>query len=278
MATTYLTPGVYVEEVAVEFGHADRRRHGDRRVRRLHREGTDGRSRRPEGIKPRLVTSWTQFEALYGGIMPEHHAAALRCTATSTMAAASPTSCASRTRCRRPKSSTLALPAADRTLGPAVEFTTVEPRRQHRRERHAGGTGRRRPPTTPSRRSASTSSRTARCRRVVPRPDARQGTATRRVNKEATKVKVATKIDLSASTPISPLPPGRHVTPSSQRPTPITVSSKAFAGSETARTGHQRPRDRRGRDDGDGPRPDHRRHEGRRARSTSTSGRPCSSA
>lgn len=69
MATTYLTPGVYVEEiesgpkplsaastaVAAFVGFTARAPRDD--------------PEDPEGRKPRLVTSWSQYEALYGGFV-----------------------------------------------------------------------------------------------------------------------------------------------------------------------------------------------------------------
>ncbi len=54
-------------------GHRHARRRGDRgrRLRRLHGQGPEGRSRPiRSGQKPRLVTNWTQFEQLYGGFTP----------------------------------------------------------------------------------------------------------------------------------------------------------------------------------------------------------------
>ena len=66
---TYLTPGVYVEEV-------------DRGSKPLSAVGTSiaafvGFTERaptddpsdPEGLKPRLVTNWSQYEKLYGGFV-----------------------------------------------------------------------------------------------------------------------------------------------------------------------------------------------------------------
>ena len=74
---TYAAPGVYVEEVvstqkvltaaptavAAFVGFTER--------------CADRRPADPEGLAPRLVTSWTQFESLYGGFTPGRDAAAV---------------------------------------------------------------------------------------------------------------------------------------------------------------------------------------------------------
>jgi uncharacterized protein len=69
MATTYLTPGVYVEEVASSSGVLTA---GATAVAAFvgftEKYPTDD-PKDPDGVKPRLVTSWTQYESLYGGII-----------------------------------------------------------------------------------------------------------------------------------------------------------------------------------------------------------------
>ena len=62
---TYLTPGVYVEEVSSSSATLSA---GATAVAAFvgftAKAPTDDPSD-PEGVKPRLVTNWTQFEALY---------------------------------------------------------------------------------------------------------------------------------------------------------------------------------------------------------------------
>ena len=128
MATTYTTPGVYVEEVASSSATLSA---GATAVAAFvgftaKAPPTDDPVNDPKGLKPRMVTSWTQYESLYGGFAPgimlPHSvygyfnnggsiAYIVRIPHTTPAE----------------KSGTLELLAADRTLGPAVEFTTVEP-------------------------------------------------------------------------------------------------------------------------------------------------------
>src|SRR5688500_6119503 len=126
MATTYLTPGVYVEEVASSSATLTAGATAIAAFVGFTEKAPTDDPADPEGIKPRLVTSWTQFESLYGGIVPgimlphsvygyfnNGGSIAYIVRVPNTVPATEP--------------GTLALPAADRTLGPAVEFTTVEP-------------------------------------------------------------------------------------------------------------------------------------------------------
>src|SRR5690606_8969762 len=67
---TYLSPGVYVEEVPSSSQSLSP---GATAVAAFvgftAKAPTDDPSD-PEGLKPRLVTNWTQFENLYGGFAP----------------------------------------------------------------------------------------------------------------------------------------------------------------------------------------------------------------
>ena len=130
----------------------------------------------------------------------------------------------------------LALPAADRTLGPAVEVTTVEPNSDVvvtvTPEPAQNGD----PPTfrldvTEGSESTPVESFTG----LTLKPG--DNNIETVVNRDSTKVKVATKIDTSqledelaslqaGSFPIEPAPA-----------TPVAVSGRAFTGSETARQG-----------------------------------------
>lgn len=123
---TYTAPGVYVEEVvssqkvlsaaptavAAFVGFTERAPSDD--------------PADPEGLAPRLVTSWTQFEELYGGfaagcLLPlavygyfqNGGSIAYICRVSNTKPAGEPAQ--------------LALPAADRALGLPLTVTSVEP-------------------------------------------------------------------------------------------------------------------------------------------------------
>ena len=80
----------------------------------------------PHGLKPRLVTNWTQFEQLYGGFVP---GAMLPHSVYGYFNNGGALAYIVRIPHTEPSTEPgmLALPAADRALGPAVEFTTVEP-------------------------------------------------------------------------------------------------------------------------------------------------------
>src|SRR4051812_1231103 len=126
MATTYLTPGVYVEEVSSSSGTLTA---GATAIAAFvgftEKAPTDDPSD-PQGLKPRLVTSWTQYEALFGGfingaMLPHSVYGYFNNGGSIAYIVRVANSEAAN------EAGTLALPSGDRTLGPAVEFTTVEP-------------------------------------------------------------------------------------------------------------------------------------------------------
>lgn len=233
MATTYLTPGVYVEEVPSSSATLTA---GATAIAAFvgftEKAPTDDPSD-PEGIKPRLVTSWTQFESLYGGIVPgimlphsvygyfnNGGSIAYIVRVPNTVPAT--------------ESGTLALPAADRTLGPAVEFTTVEPN---------ANVAVSITPEAPADDAADDAKPTFRVDVVEGGkvtesfPGLTLDGLDKAVNKDSKTVKVATKIDLSALDPdLAVLQAGTFAIEPAPA-TPVAVSGKAFAGSETARTG-----------------------------------------
>ena len=128
---SYLSPGVYIEEVpsgsaALSAGATAVAAF----VGFTERAPTDDPSD-PDGLKPRLVTNWAQFENLYGGFTPNAmlaHAVygyfnnggsmAYIVRVPNTEPAAEP--------------STLELAATDNALGKAIEITTKEPDPQRR--------------------------------------------------------------------------------------------------------------------------------------------------
>lgn len=123
---TYAAPGVYVEEVpssqkvltaaataVAAFVGFTGRAPGD--------DPAD-----PEGVKPRLVTSWTQFENLYGGyaegcMLPIAVRGYFDNGGTIAYIVRIPNTSPSG------QPSQLALPAADKALGTPLEITSVEP-------------------------------------------------------------------------------------------------------------------------------------------------------
>lgn len=123
---SYLTPGVYIEEVpsgsaALSTGATAIAAF----VGFTATAPTDDPSD-PDGLKPRLVTSWTQFEALYGGFVPgamlPHSVYGWFLNGgTSCYIVRIPHSKASE------EPGQLALPAADRAIGDVLGFTSVGP-------------------------------------------------------------------------------------------------------------------------------------------------------
>lgn len=72
MATTYTTPGVYVEEVPSSSGTLTAAATAVAAFVGFTAKAPpiDDPINDPKGLKPRMVTSWTQYEALYGGFAP----------------------------------------------------------------------------------------------------------------------------------------------------------------------------------------------------------------
>ena len=126
MATTYAAPGVYVEEVpsservltaaptavAAFVGFTERAPTDD--------------PNDPQGMAPRLVTSWSQFESLYGSFTPG-------CMLPLAMYGYFANGGAIAYVCRVPNTdpsglpSSLELPAADRALGNPLQVESVDP-------------------------------------------------------------------------------------------------------------------------------------------------------
>lgn len=123
---SYLTPGVYIEEVP--SGSASMSA-GATAIAAFvgftEKAPTDDPSD-PDGLKPRLVTSWTQFEELYGGFVP---GAMLPHSVYGWFLNGGATCYIVRVPHNRPSEEPgqLALPAADRALGNVLEFTSVGP-------------------------------------------------------------------------------------------------------------------------------------------------------
>ena len=115
---------------------ADRRGYGYRGFRRLHGQGPDDDPTDPDGVKPRLVTSWTQFENLYGGyaegcMLPIAVRGYFDNGGTIAYIVRIPNTSPSG------EPSQLALPAADKALGTPLDDDERRARRQdlHRRSR-----------------------------------------------------------------------------------------------------------------------------------------------
>ena len=257
---SYLTPGVYVEEVASSSATLSAGATAVAAFVGFTAKAPTDDPADPEGLKPRLVTNWTQFEGLYGGFTagamlphsvygffnnggsdglhrahPEHHAghrvgparADRPATAPSAPPSSSPRSSPT------PTSTVTVTPGADGRRCRRRRAADVQP------HDHRGGT------RSPRVFSGVTLG----------------GIAIEPINGTSTKVKVETLIDVDQLAADLQTLPDRHRSRSSRpRRRPVPVPGRAFAGSEIGPHGHQRPRHRRRRHDGHGPRPRHRRH------------------
>jgi Bacteriophage tail sheath protein len=244
VATTYLTPGVYVEEVPSSSATLTAGATAVAAFVGFTATYPKDDPNDPYGEKPRLVTSWSQYERLYGGFTED---AMLPHSVYGYFNNGGSLAYIVRIPHTQPatESGTLALPAGDKKLGPAVEFTTVEPgadivvsitpeppaeRDEKSKDADAA------PPTfridvTENNDETPVESFPG---LTLTKGDRNVETV---VNKASTKVKVATKIDVSKlDETLAVLPPGNHpIKPAD--PTPIAVPGKKFAGSETSRQG-----------------------------------------
>ena len=83
MASTYLTPGVYVEEVASSSATLSAGATAVAAFVGFTAKAPTDDPKDPQGLQPRLVTNWSQFEDLYGGFVPGAmlpHSVTTRCT------------------------------------------------------------------------------------------------------------------------------------------------------------------------------------------------------
>ena len=230
---SYLTPGVYVEEVASSSATLSAGATAVAAFVGFTAKAPSDDPNDPDGLQPRLVTNWTQFEDLYGGfvagaMLPHSVYGFFNNGGSMAYIVRIPHTTPAE------ESGQLGLPSGDRALGAAVEFTTVEP--------NANVTINITPGTAdddadddappvfdvevaePGEDSESFSGVTL-------------GSIADTVNGTSTKVKVEAKVDVSSlAADLQTLPTGSFsIEPAA--PTPAAVPGRAFAGSESARTG-----------------------------------------
>jgi phage tail sheath protein FI len=230
---SYLTPGVYVEEVASSSATLSA---GATAVAAFvgftAKAPTDDPSD-PNGVKPRMVTNWTQFETLYGGFV---EGAMLPLSVYGYFNNGGSMAYIVRIQNTTPSedSGQLALTSGDRSLGPAVEFTTIgagsNVKVEVSPEPEAADAEDDAPPTfevtvTDSAGEPETYSGVT------------LGGISDTLNGTSTKVTVETKIDVDQlAADLQTLPTGSFsIEPAPA--IPIEVAGKAFNGSESARTG-----------------------------------------
>lgn len=232
---TYTAPGVYVEEVpssqkvlasaptavAAFVGFTERAPLDD--------------PNDPDGLAPRLVTSWSQFEQLYGSfvngaMLPLSVFGFFQNGGTLAYIVRIPNS----TPAGEP--STLALPAADRSLGSPLEITSVEPDADVTVQVESVD-----PEPDDEGPAAFTLRVVVGGETVEEYPDLTFGgprDAATVINKTSTQIKVELKLDedVDLASQLELLKPGQYALKKAA-PVPAPVNGRKFAGSETARTG-----------------------------------------
>ncbi|MEX2627143.1 MAG: phage tail sheath subtilisin-like domain-containing protein [Ilumatobacteraceae bacterium] len=186
----------------------------------------------PDGLKPRLVTNWSQFENLYGGFVP---GAMLAHSVYGFFNNGGSLAYIVRIPHTEPadEPGQMALPAGDRALGPALEFTTAEPNAPISvavsPEPPADDADDDAPPTF----KIDVLEKDA----VVESYEGVTLAGAADALKGSTKVKVESKIDVDQlAADLRTIPTGVHAIEPAP-PTPVSVPGRAFTGSETARTG-----------------------------------------
>lgn len=186
----------------------------------------------PDGLKPRLVTNWSQFENLYGGFVP---GAMLAHSVYGFFNNGGSMAYIVRIPHTQPadEPGQMALPAGDRALGPALEFTTAEPNAPISvavsPEPPAEDADDDAPPTFTIDVLEKGS--------VVESYEGVTLAGAADALKGSTKVKVESKIDVDQlAADLRTIPTGVHAIEPAP-PTPVPVPGRAFTGSETARTG-----------------------------------------
>jgi phage tail sheath protein FI len=234
---TYAAPGVYVEEVPSSQKVLSAAATAIAAFVGFTAEAPSDDKSDPDGVKPRLVTSWTQFEQLYGGFAPgcllplsvygyfQNGGTVAYIVRIPNMKAAG-------------KPSQLGLPAADRALGKPLLVTSVEP--------DANLTV----VIEPSEDDSADSDGPAPFKLSVVDGDEElesydkltlspgDGNAEKVVNAASSRIKVKVQLDkgVDLSSLVDVLKPGTF--PLEKAPgVPTPVTSKGFAGSESSRTG-----------------------------------------
>jgi phage tail sheath protein FI len=229
---SYLTPGVYVEEVASSSATLSAGATAVAAFVGFTAKAPKDDPSDPEGVKPRLVTNWSQFEGLYGGFIP---GAMLAHSVYGFFNNGGSMAYIVRIPHTEPSSEPgqLALPSGDRALGAAVEFTAAEANADVAvnisPEPAADGAADDAAPTFSINVTEGGSTvETYEGVTLAGVSDAMSG---------STKVKVATKIDVDQlAADLQTLPTGSFAI-EPVTPNPVSVPGRAFSGSESARTG-----------------------------------------
>ncbi|MCU4186041.1 phage tail sheath subtilisin-like domain-containing protein [Acidiferrimicrobium sp. IK] len=233
---TYAAPGVYVEEVPSSQKSLSAAATAIAAFVGFTAKAPSDDPADPEGLQPRLVTSWTQFEQLYGGfakgcMLPlsvygyfqNGGNIAYIVRVPNTVPAGEP--------------SQLALPAADRALGTPLEITSIEPDAELSVAVEPVDSGEDQEGPAPFDLVIIEGGREVeRFPSVTLTPG--DDNVEKQVNGVSTKVKVKVLLDkgMDLSNAVDILKPGVFSLEKAP-PKPVPVTGKKFSGSETARTG-----------------------------------------
>jgi phage tail sheath protein FI len=233
---TYAAPGVYVEEVPSSQKVLTAAATAVAAFVGFTGRAPDDDPADPEGVKPRLVTSWTQFENLYGGyaegcMLPIAVRGYFDNGGTIAYIVRIPNTAPSG------EPSQLALPAADRALGSPLEITSVEPDANISVVIENAETADDADGPSPFNISVVEGGKTVESfdNLTITPGDHNVETV---VNASSTKIKVKLNLDkgVDLSSMIDVMKPGTFALEHSPA-TPVPVNGRKFAGSESTRTG-----------------------------------------
>ena len=180
MPATYLTPGVYVEEVPSRVATLSAGATAVAAFVGFTAKAPKDDPTDPGGLKPRLVTNWTPVRGAYGGFVAGRDAPALGLRLLQQRRQRWPTSCASRTPSRPSEPGQLALPVRRPRPRPGASSSRPSSRTPTSRSPSRPS----RPPTTPTTTPAdlprSTSSKARRAGRELQRRHAAAASQRRR--------------------------------------------------------------------------------------------------
>jgi uncharacterized protein len=234
---TYTAPGVYVEEVPSSQKVLSAAPTAIAAFVGFTEKAPTDDPNDPQGLAPRLVTSWSQFEALYGSFAPG-------CVLPLSVYGYFANGGSIAYICRIPntepsgKPATLALPAADRSLGEPLTIESVDPDANITVDISTEDLGDD-APEGPSPFTLTVLLDGAEVESFsgldFGSGDTNVKTA---VNKNSTKIKVDLKLDKDAdlSQQLELVKPGRYSLEKAA-PVPVPVNGRKFAGSESARNG-----------------------------------------
>jgi phage tail sheath protein FI len=233
----YTAPGVYVEEVPSSSRTLEARPTACAAFVGFTERAPNDDPNDPLGMAPRLVTSWTQFEELFGGFAPG-------CMLPISVYGYFANGGALAYICRIPNSepagkpSRKELPASDRSLGQPLTIESLQPDADIAVDISTDDSGDS-PVDGPS---TFTLTVVENGQPVEQWPNLDLGSGDRNVktviNGKSTKIKVdvALKKGADLKTQLELMKPGRYVLEKAPS-TPVAVSGRKFAGSESARTG-----------------------------------------